>query len=159
MKATIKLENGKEFEVTLSVDDVQQLEPKKEEWPQQEDIYFHINLYGVVAAVKWDDDSIDEYQKLTNNCFRTEEEAEKNLTRIKNKWAIARRIKELNGEEWVSRCNWFEFYLRDGIDLSYVQDHDSQTVKEFRMKDGGTPERIISEFGEETIKDALFNLS
>lgn len=158
MKAKITLENGKEFEVTLSVEDVQQLETKKEEWPTDGDRYYYADNNNTIGYVPWCYDEVDEYNKLTNNCFRTKEEAEKHLNRIRNKWAIAKRIKELNSKANLVHDSRVQFCF-NGREIVKESTHWDRSPKELQMNGLDIAAKILAEFGEETIKDVWFNLS
>lgn len=61
----------------------------KKPWPQEGDKYFYISAAGAICDANYDDVSVDNYLREFGNFFRTREEAEAALERVK---------KELKGE-------------------------------------------------------------
>ena len=56
----------------------------KERWkPKNGESYFFISGDGLVNLSDWDNDVFDNYYYNFGNCFRTKEEAEKALERVK----------------------------------------------------------------------------
>ena len=92
-------------------------------FPKINDEYYYINNCGDVCNKPWHNDSFDDFNFWQNNCFKTEEEAEKALESKKIENILRKIAHELNDGieiDW-SNSSLLKHYL--------YYDFDSKTIK------------------------------
>lgn len=154
MKATIKLEDGREVELVLTDEQEKAIEPKKygrQRAKYGKDYYF-IDDYGGVNSICEGFEKTDNFRFSLGNYYLTKEEAEKALRIQINIVKINDRIDELN-EGWIP--DWSDsnqskhsiiFYNTIDVDIFYTYSHMSKINA---LKSEEASKNIISEFKEE----------
>lgn len=92
-------------------------ETKVSRWkPENDNIYWHITTGGNFRCWEWEDDDIDEFRYLTQNCFKTEEEAEEHKKEIEIYFKFKNYVEEYSGPlDWTRDCQdkfscYYNFY-------------------------------------------------
>lgn len=123
--------------------------------------YFYINDCGGIMNSEWYDDRIDsEFYKI-GNCFKTKEEAELELERIKIKTEL-RRFAEENNEceiDWTDRKQnkWLICYNYDSKNIDTGYDNTLRThYIYFSSKE--IAKQAIKHIGEERLKKYYFRI-
>lgn len=125
--------NVKQMEATVAellakAEELKQLiekEKQKEDvWPNIDDVYYYIDSCGVIGDCCWDGDKFDTALMEIDNVFRTEEDAEKVLTKRK----IQTKLEHLAKNSW------------GGINVDWVDDY---TQKHYIAYDGEISEFLV----------------
>lgn len=117
--------------------------------------YFYINDCGAIINSKWYDDVIDTYRYEIGNCFKTKEETEFALEKLKVE-AELRRFAEENNEceiDWTDRKQnkWLICYNYDlkNIDTGY---DDTLRTHYIYFSSKEIAKQAIDYIGEERLK-------
>ena len=116
MKATLKLENGKEIKVDITDEQVEELAvPKDYGWkPEVGDHYYVLDSAADVGATDWINSQYDNEVYELGNVFRTQEEAEK-----ARDWLKAFRIlREDAGRFKADKAQWYVYYSDHALTYS-----------------------------------------
>ena len=107
------IKQGQELLEKMKENHIADVSKKVKRWqPKYGDNYYYVDSLGDVGAVYYDTSAYgDLFRHKTGNCFRTEEEAQKELDR---------RIAE---QEILDLCDW------DGEEKAYIVDYDVKTNK------------------------------
>lgn len=142
-------------------------EPSKESrvWkPEKHERYYYIDGYGNVAADNWDDYEVDIDRLNVGNVYRTSEEAELALEKIKVKAELERYALEHNDpkkEAWDGNSYHYEIvcaYLsKEGVSVSTnTGPYRGESITYFTSKE--IAENAIEEVGEDRILKYLFDV-
>lgn len=138
-------------------------ETKVSRWkPENDNIYWHITTGGNFRCWEWENDDIDEFRYLTQNCFKTEEEAEEHKKEIETYFKFKNYV-----EKHSEPLNWNDdsqtkFFIYFNYNAQSVRFSDSY----FCRKQGtiyASSEQILKDAidyigGEEVAKRYLFGI-
>ena len=105
--------------------------------------YFYINDCGAIINSKWYDDVIDTYRYEIGNCFKTKEETEFALEKVKVETELRRFAEENNEHEidWTDEdqekwCMCYSYYYGNiyFIDAGSYKRNDIKHIGEERLK-------------------------
>lgn len=108
-----QIEELKEKLTKLEAELKESKEPKGKRWkPEYNNIYWHITTGGNFRCWEWEDDDIDEFRYLTQNCFETEEEAEEHKKEIETYFKFKNYVEEHSEPvDWNNDCQQkFRYY-------------------------------------------------
>lgn len=117
--------------------------------------YFYINDCGAIINSKWYDDVIDTYRYEIGNCFKTKEETEFALEKLKVE-AELRRFAEENNEceiDWTDRKQnkWLICYNYDSKNIDTGYD-DTLRTHYIYFSSKEIAKQAIDYIGEERLK-------
>lgn len=123
--------------------------------------YFYINDCGAIINSKWYDDVIDTYRYEIGNCFKTKEETEFALEKVKVETELRRFAEENNEHEidWKDRREkYFIYYdyIKEIISTSYKFSFRRTSAPFFTSKE--IAEQAIKSIGEERLKKYYFGV-
>lgn len=123
--------------------------------------YFYINDCGAIINSKWYDDVIDTYRYEIGNCFKTKEETEFALEKVKVETELRRFAEENNEHEidWTDEDQekWFIFYNCDTKNIDTEYDNTLRThYIYFSSKE--IAKQAIKHIGEERLKKYYFRI-
>lgn len=135
---------------------------KRNVWkPESNEKYFFVSGCGVINGCKWINDTTDNGYYEIGNCFKTKEEAEFALERVKIKTEL-RRFAEENNEcefDWENRNQnkWFIYYncVMKKIDALYDTIFKTHYIY-FSSKE--VAENAICTIGKERLKKYYFEI-
>ena len=141
---------GLEFK---EVKEVKESENIKKEWPKQKDRYlFFSDSCGHIEYVTWVGNPSDKQRFALGNCFKSREEAEFELERLKV-LAEMRKFEEPKDREWDGSVNhhWFIFYdlTLNAIAIDRLYCYKSSDIY-FESQE--VAEECIKAIGEDRIK-------
>lgn len=123
--------------------------------------YFYINDCGAIINSKWYDDVIDTYRYEIGNCFKTKEETEFALEKVKVETELRRFAEENNEHEidWTDEDQekWFIFYNCDtkNIDTRY---DDTLRTHYIYFSSKEIAKQAIKHIGKERLKKYYFGV-
>lgn len=123
--------------------------------PEYDEWYFYVSGYGVIGSNVWINDYTDNGYYKIGNCFKTKEEAEFALEKVKVETEL-RRFAEENNEyeiDWKNRNQnkWFIYYNYVMKNIGVVYDTVLRThCIYFSSKE--IAEQAIDYIGEERLK-------
>lgn len=123
--------------------------------------YFYINDCGAIINSKWYDDVIDTYRYEIGNCFKTKEETEFALEKLKVE-AELRRFAEENNEceiDWTDRKQnkWLICYNYDSKNIDTGYD-DTLRTHYIYFSSKEIAKQAIKHIGEERLKKYYFRI-
>lgn len=129
--------------------------PESKVWkPKLNDIYYTILNYGIISSSKWNDDAIDNIRYAIGNCFRTQEEAEFEVERLRVTAELKRFAEEHNEPIDWNNSKQSKYYIAFGADDSSICYGFAILVKRndiyFSSKE--LAQQAVAEIGEERIK-------
>lgn len=138
------------------------MDPKGNIWkPEYDEWYFYVSGYGIVGSNVWINAYIDNGYYEIGNCFKTEEEADFALEKLKVE-AELRRFAEENNEyeiDWKDKKQekWFIFYncKEEIINPIYLYDFCICNIC-FTSKE--IARQAIKSIGEERLKKYYFRI-
>lgn len=148
-------EQEKEIKKFLNIKDSKKWKPEINEE------YWYVDSFGDIAAEIFAEDSEDEYKILTNNCFKTEKEAEFRLEQFETYNELKNFADENNDEiDWndLKQKKWHLNLIHPDmkLDLSYCSLIDIQGAIYFTSEE--LAQQAIKKVGEDRIKKYLFGV-
>ena len=128
---------------------------EEQEFPQDGDIYWYISLYGAICCESWDGDNIETYMLGVGNVYKTEQEAEFAVEKMKVEAELrkySRPFKEGENENWF--ILWGTYKKEVQIDWSRKLVRQGTIYFESREKANEAVESV----GEERIKKYIFGV-
>lgn len=131
--------------------------------PKNGEEYYYIYSDGTMDCLDWDNDSEDKNRYLLGNCFKTKEEVESAIEKLKV-IAELKRFAEENNEREIDWNDWTQYKF--SIYCSYLHDNDIQCKESHAHKYGNTvyftSEKIakaaIEKIGEDRLKKYYFEV-
>ena len=127
---------------------------EEQEFPQDGDIYWYISLYGAICCESWDGDNIETYMLGVGNVYKTEQEAEFAVEKMK----VEAELRKFSRGYIDGRNNWYILYdfERKKVMRTNELHHCHQGVIYF--SDTYTTSEAIDTVGEERIKKYIFGV-
>lgn len=130
---------------------------KLAEWPQEGDRYWFVTSDGVVSSDLWDNDSTDAGRAEIGNVFRTEEEADFEVQRLRviaelKKFAMSRE------EVYAARRNYPVYCMCLCGDLITSDNHIRDRYALLYFKDNSILQEAVKSVGEGKIKKYYFGI-
>ena len=126
---TIKQMEQTVAELLAKAEELKQLiekEKQKEDvWPNIDDVYYYIDSCGVIGDCCWDGDKFDTALMEIDNVFRTEEDAEKVLTKRK----IETKLRNLANKAWKDSGKGIDWQAPDKNKWCVFLDHTTGTFR------------------------------
>jgi len=95
-------------------------EVQEEEWPQEGDTYYLIRSEGTLDSSRFYNDYPDDINRITiGNCFRTEEEAEFEVGRLKVITEM-KKFAEPEDRKWDGRNEHWAIYINIAKEIEYI---------------------------------------
>lgn len=136
--------------------------PKSKVWkPEMNEQYYLVTTFGDISCFNWDDDSGDNDLYSIGNCYRTEEEAEFAMERMKVVAELERYTQEHNNGEidWTGEAASYYRLSYDHRDNDIFVDNNTilqATATYFTSREIALD--AIKAIGEDRIKKYLFNI-
>ena len=127
---------------------------EEQEFPKDGDVYWFINTAGETNWVQWHDTEIDNKQLSFGNAFKTKDEAEFQVEKLKVEAELRKFSRPFKGED---NNYYIEIYLPDkklSIDRSEFFKTQGTIYFESRKKANEAVESV----GEERIKKYIFGV-
>ena len=151
-------EYGEEFNILNNLnDEFEIIEEEPKVWkPKNNEKYWYINDYGKLDFSLWVDDDNDKFRYATGNCFKTEEEAEKALEKIKIYVKLKRYAEEHNTEKinWIKikQGKWYISYEKVFDEIKIHCNFKGKGIGQIYFTSYELCEQAIEEIGEDNIK-------
>ncbi len=162
---TVNMENLSQEERSTLLSLIEKAnKPKNKVWkPEENETYYYSYSDGHIEKATCDNGNMDKNRYAIGNCFKTKEEAEFAIERLKVIADLKRFALEHNGEEidWrkneqTKYCLCFEHDVnRVGINSFYIVQHSSEQIY---FTSETTAQQAIKEIGEERIKKYYFEV-
>ena len=124
--------------------------------PEEGDLYYYVDDYGKADYSVFDDDNwIDDYRLISNNYFKTREEAEFRLEQIKVYNELKNFADENNEDDVKTERYLITLQSGDLIVLDYTYMHH---IGEIGFSSKELAEQAIEKVGADRIKKYLFGV-
>ena len=135
------------------VAELEQQAKQEQEFLQYGDTYWCINAYGGVSKETWDGYDIEKDMLVIGNGFRTEQEAEFAVEKLK----VEAELRKFSRPFILGEENWYLNMIRSK-DITIAYDHYNihQGTVYFKSKD--KVKEVIEIIGEERIKKYIFGV-
>ena len=138
-------------------DEFEIIEEEPKVWePRECDEYYVINSESGIEKRYWNNDEYDIGSYELGDCFRTEEEVEKTLKKIKIYTQLKRYAEEHNTEkiDWKDyhQNKWLIYSLRCNSELCTKNSFDKKYINQIYFTSEEECEQAIEEIGEDNIK-------
>ena len=123
--------------------------------PENGDVYYFISANGTIYEVKWANDSYDQQRFSVHNCFKTKEEAQKEIDRRLTKAKlneIANRLNDGQVIDWDStiQCKYYLALNNEGsLNFSFSLIDKTEGATYCLSED--FLEVVVDEIGEECL--------
>lgn len=139
--------------------ELKEVEPEKKEWPQMDDKYWFIKPEGSIETYIWTNALFDIHCLSTGNCFRTKEEAEFEVERLKVIHEL-KQFAEPEDREWgnsdiIHHTIYYDFGSCE-IEISHNWMGKHNTIYFASREDA---EKAIESVGAGRIKKFLFGIN
>lgn len=128
----------------------EELVKEEQPWPQYGDEYYVISGDAVIRDCSYDDDNVDHMRMDIGNCFRTREEAEFALERLKV-LAEMSKFAEPFDTTWEGRAIHYYFYCDFTGELA-ISYHSAMRTGQLYFTSEKRARECIKSVGEDRIK-------
>lgn len=140
---------------------IKEIENQKRRKPERNEEYYYVDLYGDIENYWWKDGKDDNFLYLTNNCFKTKEEAEFYLEKLKVYYELKNFAVE-NGEK-------IDLYTQEKIKyviafsvlnqkITIIPITSILDIGQIYFSSKELAEQAIEKVGEDRIKKYLFGV-
>lgn len=126
---------------------------KEKDWPQEDDWYYYLTEDGEVESAMFGESWGDDNKKEIGNCYRTKEEAEFELERLK----VITQMKKLSVKYSYDRPNYAIFYRADNGALQ-VSDTYYHLATDIYFETREQAEEVIKQIGKDKLKKYYFGV-
>ena len=150
-------------EITKLQQAIEKAEAENDVWPKDGDEYYLIGSCGEINSYPFSSkNSVDTMRLVIGNCYKTKEEAEQAVEKMK----VMAELKRLADKSWKeagieidwSNDNTPKYYVRDSPNESYLfidNNYSIKNINDFYFHSEEKAKEAIDKIGEERLKSVF----